>query len=443
MNKRILKFLIGLLLIIIISVAVYWIPPVHSRLSWRLENITTRIKYAFNPPEESIFLPSPITQTAFPELTTETPTIITTSSTATVSPDVFSITPTISPTPLPDFVTLPNVVYVDQHNRWNYCGPSNLTMALNYWGWKGTRDDVAAIVKPGIQDMSLDFIQQGRSDKNVMPYEMTDYVQDYTDYNVVLRYGGDIDLIKKLVAAGFPVVAEKGYYEEDYTGKIGWLGHYQFVTGYENGIQSLIVQDTYNDGPNFRIPYEKFTDGWRSFNFVFFIVYPPQRDFEVFRLLGQWADPNWGYQHALDLAEADIQNLTGIDLFFAWFNKGTSLVKLGRYADAAKAYDQAFLLNSELGTDKQQRPYRMMWYQTGPYMAYYYSGRYGDVINLADITLETISPPTLEESFYWRGMAEIAIGQSQAGIDDLRESVRLNPYFTAGISALANLGLQP
>ena len=127
-------------------------------------------------------------------------------------------------------------------------------MALNYWGWKGTRDDVAAVVKPGIQDMSLDFIQQGRSDKNVMPYELTDYVQEFTNFNVVLRYGGDIDLLKRLVAAGFPVVTEKGYYEEDYTGKVGWLGHYQFVTGYEDGVQSLIVQDTYNDGPNFRIP---------------------------------------------------------------------------------------------------------------------------------------------------------------------------------------------
>ncbi|MFC2064573.1 C39 family peptidase [Chloroflexota bacterium] len=440
MNK---KTILGIVIILVLAVAIYWIPPVHSRLSWRIESLVMRIKFAINPPDESVFLPNTITPTVSLEIMKETPTLTPTNPVElSPSPDP-AITATITPTPLPDFVSLPNVVYVDQHNRWNYCGPANLTMALNYWGWPGNRDDVAEVVKPGIQDMTLDFIQQGRSDKNVMPYEMADFVQDYTNFNVVLRYGGDIDLIKRLVAAGFPVVTEKGYYEEDYTGKVGWLGHYQFVTGYEQAIQALIVQDTYNDGPDFRILYDEFTEGWRAFDYVFFVVYPPERDFEVFRILGQWADPNWGYQHALDLAEQDIQTLSGNDLYFAWFNKGTSLVKLGLYAEASLAYDQAFVLYSELGTDNRQRPYRMMWYQTGPYMAYYYSGRYGDVINLANITLETVSPPTLEESFYWRGMAKIALGQTAEGIDDLRESVRLNHNFTAGLIALSNLGLEP
>ena len=428
----------------VFSIAIYWIPPVHSRLSWRIDSLISTIKFAINPPDESIFLPSPMTQTSSPELTGITPTATSPAITSTSTPDGLTLTPpTMTPTPLPDFIKLPNVVYIDQKDRWNYCGPANLAMALTYWGWKGTRDDIAAVIKPGIQDMTLDFIQRGKSDKNVMPYELTDYVQEFTNFNVVLRYGGNVDLLKKLVAAGFPVVVEKGYYEADYTGKIGWLGHYQFVTGYEEGVQSLIVQDTWNDGPDFRIPYDKFTEGWRSFDYIFFIVYPPERDFEVFKILGNWADPTWGYQHALDLAEADIQTLTGIDLYFSWFNKGTSLVKLGQYAQAAQAYDQAFIEYSDLPTDSQQRPYRMMWYQTGPYMAYYYSGRYGDVINLADVTLDTVSPPTLEESFYWRGMAEVALGNTSDGVDDLRESVRLNINFTAGITALANLGLEP
>ena len=39
----------------------------------------------------------------------------------------------------------------------------------------------------------------------------------------------------------------------------------------------LIVQDTYNDGPNFHISYEKFIEGWRSFNYLFVVVYPATR----------------------------------------------------------------------------------------------------------------------------------------------------------------------
>jgi tetratricopeptide (TPR) repeat protein len=334
------------------------------------------------------------------------------------------------------------VVYVDQHNRWNYCGPANLTMALNFWGWPGDRDDVAAVIKPGIIDPDLDFIQRGKLDKNVMPYEMTNFVIDQTDLNVVIRSGGDIELIKRLVANGFPVLVEKGYYEADYTGKVAWLGHYLFVTGYDEQKGVFIVQDAYlKPGKDMESDYQTFTDGWRSFNYLFMVIYPPEKESEVFSLLGPWADPNWAHQHALEIAEGESKTLTGIDEFFTWFNQGTSHVNLLQYDQAAAAYDRAFQIYSQLQDDDTQRPYRIMWYQTGPYWAYFYTGRYQDTINLADTTLyDTISEPTLEESLYWRGQAYLALGQTPEAIADFRESVRLNPNFSAGIAMLNQLG---
>lgn len=55
---------------------------------------------------------------------------------------------------------------------------------------------------------------------------------------------------------------------------------------------------------------------------------------------------------------------------FAWFNVGTNLTALGRHDEAAAAYDQARLAGL---------PWRMLWYQFGPYRAYYETGRYEDV----------------------------------------------------------------
>jgi tetratricopeptide (TPR) repeat protein len=136
--------------------------------------------------------------------------------------------------------------------------------------------------------------------------------------------------------------------------------------------------------------------------------------------------------------------MQGNNEFFAWFNKGTSHVKLLQYVDAAFAYDQAFSIYAGLGDDDTQRPYRIMWYQTGPYWAYFYSGRYQDAINLANTTLnETISEPTLEESIYWRGQAYLALGQTENAVADFRETVRLNPHFTPGWAALEQLGVGP
>ena len=63
---------------------------------------------------------------------------------------------------------------------------------------------------------------------------------------------------------------------------------------------------------------------------------------------------------------------------FAWFNLGSDLVALGRFEEAAQAYDRA----RRIGL-----PWRMLWYQFGPFRAYYETGRYDEVIALADATI--------------------------------------------------------
>jgi len=436
------KFILGLIIIIpvvfLLAIGAYNIPAIQSRLGPRVDQLRTRIVYALNPPEEAVFIPQEqIDEVVQPTLTvsppepTDTPTISPTPVGPTNTPAP-SPTATITPTPLPDAFILEGIKYEDQHNRWNYCGPANLSMALTYWGWDGNRDVVGEYVKPSDKD------------KNVMPYEMQDFVETQTSgLGALIRMGGDIELIKRLVAAGFPVVAEKGYFEYDYTGQLGWLGHYQFVNGYDDSQEVFIVQDTYVEGgQDFKISYQDYIEGWRSFNNTFLIVYPEDRIEELLTVLGPWADPAWANQHALEVAQAEVQSLDGIDQFFAQFNEGTSHVNLLQYVDAGAAFDRAFGLYAELAEDKL-RPYRIVWYQTWPYWAYYYSGRYQDVINLANSTLnDTISEPVLEESLYWRALAREAIGDLEGAIEDFRQTVILNPNFGPGWDQLARLGVE-
>ena len=401
--------------------------------------------YIFNPPDEAIFQPGQLvkTPTEASELP-QTPGII--PSTPTPYPRLPNPTPTLTGSTLPESISLTDFTYVDQSERRNYCGPATLAMALNYWGWTGNRDDIARIVKPGVQDPRLDFIQRGKWDKNVMPYELADYVRDNTEFDAIIRYGGEIDLVKRLIAAGLPVVIEKGYYERDYTGKVGWLGHYAFTTGYDEKAGVFIYQETYppkgESGKDRTIQYDVFREGWRGFNYLFLVVFPPEREAEVSNLLGPWNDSTWANQHALEIANAEVQTLSDNERFFALFNEGTSHVSLQQYFEAAEAYDLAFSVYARLDQNEKTRPYRIMWYQTGPYWAYYYSGRYQDVIDLANTTLnETIADPTLEESLYWRGLAQYALGDLESAIADLREAVRLNPNFEPGITKLQEWGV--
>ena len=228
--------------LIILGIGIFLLPPIYSRAMPRIDGWMSSIKYFINPPDEAVFQPSQQSTVVAANTGTMSAQQATSTLVQTPTPQPGpTLAPTITSTPLPATVKLTGFQYVDQKNRWNYCGPANLTMALNYLGWDGNRDMIAKVIKPGIQDPKLDFIQQGRSDVNVMPYELEDYVNEQTQFKALSRLGGDIDIAKKLIAAGFPFIAEKGYYEKDYTGRIAWLGHYQFVTGYDDAKQELIV----------------------------------------------------------------------------------------------------------------------------------------------------------------------------------------------------------
>ena len=431
--------------VFIFVISAYYLPPIHSRLAWRLEALRTNIKYLINPPDEAVFQPqqqnqldiavTKMMQTLQATLTPQPSAAL--ASTATL-PSGPTAKPTIPSTPLPATVMLSGVKYETQHGRLNYCGATNFSMALTYWGWKGNRDVIGKVVMP-----------VNEKDKNVMPYELQDYITDNVPGMAsVIRYGGDIDMLKRMVAAGFPVVTEKGIYETDLNGKYSWMGHYAFVTGYDETSQEIIYQDTYgnpsNPGENRHIKYSTFNEGWRAFDYVFIVVYPMEKQNEVMSLLGPLADETQAARHALSVAQAEAQTLTDIDQYYAWFNVGTSHVVLFEYVDAAAAYDYAFNLYANLNVEDSVRPYRMMWYQTGPYKAYYYTNRFSDVINLAGTTLnETIAEPVLEESLYWRGQAYYMAGKTDLAVKDYRDALKVHPKWIVATQALQDLGMQP
>ena len=443
MKQRKLIIIFSIILgVILIGVLIYQIPVVKSTVEWRYDQLRTRIIYFFNPPEDVIFTPQ-----GQDEMITPTPSPSPTPTT--IIPESTDLPPTETPTPtptipaLPESVILEDVIYIDQHERWNYCAPANLTMALKYWGWSGNRDQIANAIKPGAYNPDWNIVEQSWSDPNVMPYEMTNYVIEETEFSAILRYGGNINLLKTLIANGFPVVIELGFNDHSYTtGKYDWTGHYLFVTGYDDIEEVFIVQDSLLiPGENLKVPYDQLYNEWRSFNYIFFVVFPLDQQESVYESLGDYLDPEWAARHALEIARQDTEEQSDVEEFFAWYNIGTSHVKLNEYYDAAIAYDQAFSIYAELDGIENPIPYRIHWYQTGPYWAYYYTSRYNDIINLATSTLNTHSKSPFEESYYWRGLAFEMLGQTDEAIADFLEALRLNPNFSVVKLQLDRLGV--
>ena len=63
-----------------------------------------------------------------------------------------------------------------------------------------------------------------------------------------------------------------------------------------------------------------------------------------------------------------------------------------------------------------------------------------DVIELANTTFFALGEYTLEESFYWRGRAKLALGDMNGALFDLKKAVELNPQFTPAREELEQLG---
>ncbi len=408
-------------LALVLGSCLWW--TLGTRLTPYLSIVRARIKYALSPPEQAVFVPQGASTPHPSALPSATPPPSPTATPRPLLSPTPTLTPTVTPTPLPSQVHLEGLRH--EFQQWNNCGPATLSMALSYWGWQGWQTTVAEYLKPNPRD------------KNVSPYEMENFVNERTPYTLLWRMGGDLALLKEFLANGYPIMVEKGFHGAGFE---GWMGHYEVLVGYDDQEAQFLAYDSYR-GPDYPVAYQALTYDWRAFNYLFLLPYPPERQAEVTVLLGPWASDEWANRHALEVALAETQALEGQALFFAWFNVGTSHVRLREYVDAAYAYDMAFSIYAQL--PPEERPWRMLWYQTGPYWAYYYSGRYQDVIDLANTTLSAMSEPILEESYYWRALAKRALGDTSGAIADLEEAIRLNPNFRAALYQLSLLKGNP
>ena len=311
----------------------------------------------------------------------------------------------LEPEPLPLRVRLEGLPH--EYQRLNNCGPATLGMLLSYWGLPTNQYAIAPILKPHAPD------------RNVSPHELAAYARAQ-GFQAHVGVAGTPDLLKRLLAKGYPVIAHTWFVTED-----GGMGHYRLLFGYDETTGVFYAQDSFY-GPNQRLEYTRFAEHWRVFNHTYLVVYPPERQAEIEAILGPYLDAAWMWRKALETAEREVAARP--EDAFAWFNLGTSALALGDAERAAEAYDRARAIGL---------PARMLWYQFGPFEAYYRVGRYTDVGNLVAEQLKRVRD--IEEWYYWRGRARVAVGNLTGARQDFQTALEYNPGFTAAREALERL----
>jgi hypothetical protein len=392
------RFITGAAVTALAGWLVYQLPPVKYRLEWRLD-AAYGIMLGWIHPGDTV--PTPIGRAVGPLPTPFDPSPMP-PPTATQSIDA---TPEPTATPIPGAVSLTAPEWEKQD--WNNCGPATLAMALRYLGWTGDQFDISDLLKPD------------RGDKNVNVEELVYYVRTRAGWlSADYRVGGTIETLKRLIAAGFPVIIEEGFILAEGDGGGGWAGHYLLLTGYDDQRQSFIAQDTNpaTGGANRSVAYTDLDNGWHAFNRVFLYLYPPDQQSTIDRVLGPDADPDENRQRALDTAQGEVdRNPSDAN---AWFNLGSNLVYFERYGQASAAFDNALSLGL---------PWRFTRYQFGPYIAYFNRGRLQDVIDLATSTLYRTYKS--EEAMLWRGWAYYRLGNLTAAREDFLGALKVNPNY--------------
>ncbi len=396
----------------------YWFPPIHSRLSWRVDFALAYLRGVVNPVAQvPTPLPPPaISVTSLPEPTATQP--------ASPTPPPPTGTPqatptaTLSPTPIPGAVSMPAPAWEKQDI--NNCGPATLAMYLRYYGWEGDQFDIAEMLKPQ------------REDRNVNVEELVYYTRTRAGWlNIEYRVGGNLELLKQLMAAGLPVMIEESFYfeENQWPNDDRWAAHYFLLTGYDDAAQIFTGQDSFY-GADRKIQYERLDQDWQSFNRVYILVYPPDKEETVKSILGPDWDVDANRQRALELAQAETE--TDPDNAYTWFNLGTNLVYFERWGEAAGAYDQA----RSLGL-----PQRMLRYQFGPFFAYFHSGKLEELLTLTEYALQIT--PNAEEAFLWHGWALYRSGDTGQAVENFNAALKENPNYTDAQLALDFVNQNP
>ncbi|MDX1378998.1 MAG: C39 family peptidase [Anaerolineales bacterium] len=401
--------------LLVLAITLLQIPAVNERVAWRYEVAKTYLRNVVNPVGDvPTAIPNPTSNvTSTPQAATETP-----APTEQVLEPEAVPTSTLEPPPPSAFLTPPEY----EQQRPNNCGPAALSMMLRMYGWNGDQFDISEVIKPV------------NGDRNVNPEEMAFWVHNYAGWlRMDYRVGGDLETLKRLIAANYPVIIEgttslnpgdTGWPDDDL-----WAAHYLLLTGYDDATQTFTVQDTYR-GPDQIVPYEQLLEEWKPFNYLYMVIYLPEEEPELERLLGSNWDPALNRQNSLIASQAAVEE----DPFdaFAWFNLGSNLVYFERYQEANAAYDNA----REIGL-----PQRMFRYQFGPFIANFHAHRTEDRLALTDYALQRTDMS--EEAWLWHGWALARQGNTNGAVESWRRALSIHPGYEDALYALDFVGASP
>lgn len=281
----------------------------------------------------------------------------------------------------------------------NNCGPAALSMTFSYFGIQKSQEDLGRDLRP------YQNLQGDNDDKSVTLEELA---QKAEEYGLVPfhRPNGNIELIKHFITYDVPVVART------WTKPNEDIGHYRVVKGYDENSKEIIQDDSLQN-KNLRFSYQDFNILWQKFNFEY-LVLVPQDKIEIAKvILGENKDPKIAWKKAAENAEQKL--LANPQDVQARFNLSVALYNTGNYQRSIEEYEKI----------ENSLPFRTLWYQIEPVLAYKEIKNYDRVFEITDRVLNT-GNRAFSELYQVRAEIYLAQGVQDKARAELEKAVFYN-----------------
>src|SRR3990172_9444029 len=244
----------------------------------------------------------------------------------------------------------------------NNCGPASLSMTIRYFDINVSQYDLGDQLRP-YQVASGD-----NDDKSTTLPEMAKKAEEY-GLIAYHRPAGNIETLKQFINMGVPVITRTWTkVNED-------IGHFRVVKGYDDS-KKIIIQDDSLQGANREYSYDEFNQLWSKFNYEYMVVVRPEQNELAETILGENLASTTAWQNAVELSNFTLSqdpHSTG-----AVFNRSVAYYHLGEYQKAVDDYEKV----------ESALPFRSLWYQIEPILAYQKLGNYDKVIAITDRLIE-------------------------------------------------------
>ncbi|MCE9644081.1 C39 family peptidase [Candidatus Parcubacteria bacterium] len=318
--------------------------------------------------------------------------------------------PATSGGPLPKQKLLTSGYHVFQ--TFNNCAAAGLSIALSYYDINVSQEKLAAVLRPNNNLQGID------DDKSTPPPELAAEAER-RGLVAYYRGGGDIDTLKRILAAGHPVLIRTLLNStEDFA-------HYRVIRGYDDA-RGVIIQDDSYQGKDKAYTYAEFNAIWKPFNYAYVVMADPKDKASLDAALGESKDAKASWQKAIKIAESQLA--TNANDTKARFNLATAYYYLGDYARSVAEYEK---VESKLAR-------RTMWYQMEPIEAYYHVGNYARVFSLSDNILND-GNRAYSELYLFKGKSYQKQGKSDLARAEFEKALLYHKNLPAAKEALASL----